>query len=73
MSTAQFIVTAKRTNGETMFLCEHWANGANMVPYAQSLASRFNSKLKAAPAMVKAMRHWAGLKTWRVEKLQPGL
>lgn len=63
-----FIITAKRSNGETVYLRENETQGVRMVPYAQDIAARFASRARATKTMQREKLAWRGLSNWKVEE-----
>lgn len=63
------IITAKRSNGETVFYCYSLSQGGRMVPCAQSKAIVFGSSIPAKLVIAHLVSNWKGLSHWQVEPL----
>jgi hypothetical protein len=70
--TREYIVTAKRSSGETLFLCWSPTQGERMVPNAQSMASRLQGKQVAQLYIDRLSKQYKGL-TFSVEAIAPNL
>lgn len=56
-----YIITGKRSNGETVFVCSSATQGRRIVPYAHSMAEGFAVRSQASEAMASVSAHYKGI------------
>lgn len=62
-----FLISARRSNGESVYYLNDATQGERMVPYAQSIAYQFDDKPHAKRVMAWIAQNYKGLNNWTVE------
>lgn len=63
-----YYITARRSNGETVYYCLLGLQPASMTPCAWSLAWRFAKQGHARATIRDARQKWAGLTGWKTNR-----
>jgi len=64
--TIQYGICGYRSNGERVYYVNNPTQGANMVPYAGSMARKYTSKKDAAKDIPALREKWVGISGWTV-------
>lgn len=65
-NSIQFGILAYRSNGERVYYVNNPTQGANMLPYAASLARKYTTKQSAKKDIPALSEKWIGLTGWAV-------
>lgn len=64
--TIQYGICGYRSNGERVYYVNNPTQGANMVPYAASLARKYNDKKQATKDIPALREKFVGITEWTV-------
>ena len=66
--SGEWIISARRSNGESVSFCDSATQGENMVPNSSDYARTFKSKEEAIPKMEALKAKYKGLTDWEIEE-----
>lgn len=67
----RWVLTARRSNGEVLYLVENPTQGTRMIPNALSLADTFVTAPAARQRIPRLSAAWKGLTNWKAVRIIP--